>query len=897
MALLTRAWQGLKLVFLRNRLESDLEREFGFHLQMEIDRHVARGVPPAEARRLALRDFGGLDRASEEVRDARGITFWEGLRQDIRFGVRSLKRSPGYLLAAIVTLGLGIGANTAIFGVVNGVLLHPLPYRKSSELIRIRQDAPLLGQKDIGLAIAEVWDYRKALTTVDDVVEYHQMSFILLDHGQAHRVSTGVVSSSYFETFGVKLLFGRTFQAADDDLSAEPVLILSNAYWLKQFGGDESVVGRHVEMNDKVHTIVGILPPIPGYPDQNDVYMPTSACPFRARAQTTIANNRRAFAQLAVFARLKPGVSPERAGAQIAAAAQTFARARPDVYKLGVTGFEASLMPLEKDITQDVRPVIWMLLGTTGLILLIACANVANLSLSRTLRRERELALRTALGARRTRLVRQLMTESTMVAIAGGLFGLVLAWSASGLLAAFAGLFTPRAVDASIDGSVLLFALAVSVATGIGFGAIPAITARPALVPALKEGAAPAGDARRGLRVRSFLVVAQVAVGFALVTGAGLLLHSLRNLYATNLGYQHAEEVLSADVCCNFTRQGLDASTTAQSIYAGILQRTKALRGARLVAVTDAVPLSQIAPTDTSIHVDGQPAVDPLQAPHVDGRAASEDYFSLLGIPVLAGRTFVATDTVDSRRVAVINQTMSRLWASRDPVGTTFTVGGRGPKGGPPPTLLVVGVVGDVRQFAISDPAQAVFYMPVQQSGVFAGQLLIRTDGDPLRLSTAMRAAVRAVDPQVPVENVRTLEALREDKLTTPRLGAVLLAVFAGLALVITLAGLGAVIATSVSQRTREFGVRIALGASRGSVLGMVVRQGVGLLGVGLVLGVGGALTFGHVLSSYLYQTPVADPVVYAMVAALFLLTGLVACLGPARRAISTDPLLALRSE
>jgi putative ABC transport system permease protein len=895
MAILTRAWQGLKLVFLRNRLESDLEREFAFHLQMEIDRHVARGTPPAEARRLALRDFGGLDRTSEEVRDARGITFWEGLHQDVRFGVRSLKRSPGYLLAAIVTLGLGIGANTAIFGVVNGVLLHPLPYQNSSELIRIREDAPLLGQKDVGLAITEVWDYRKALTTVDDVVEYHQMSFILLDHGQAHRVWTGVVSSGYFDTFGVKPLFGRTFRATDDDLSAEPVLILSNAYWLKQFGGDQSVVGRHVEMNDKVHTIVGILPPIPGYPNQDDVYMPTSACPFRARAQTTIATNWRAFAQLAVFARLKPGISPERAGAQIATAAQTFARARPDVYKLGVTGFEASPVPLESEITQDVRPVIWMLLGTTGLILLIACANVANLSLSRSLRRERELALRTALGARRTRLVRQLMTESTMVAIAGGLFGLVLAWATSGLLAAFAGLFTPRAVDASIDGSVLLFALAVSVVTGIGFGAIPAMTARPALVSALKEGAAPAGDARRSLRVRSFLVVAQVAVGFALVTGAGLLLHSLRNLYAANLGYQHADTVLSADVCCNFSRQGLGHAATAQAIYAGILQRTKALAGARLVAVTDAVPLSQIAPTDTGIHVEGQPVVDPALAPRVDGRVASEDYFALLGIPILAGRAFMATDTADSRKVAVINQTMSRLWAARDPVGTTFTV--PGPTGEPPRTMLVVGVVGDVRQFAVDDPARPVFYMPMQQVPLFAGQLLIRTDGDPLQWSSAIRAVVRAVDPQVPVENVRTLEALREDKLTTPRLGAVLLAVFAGLALVITLAGLGAVIATSVSQRTREFGVRIALGASRGSVLGMVVRQGAWLLGVGLVLGVGGALTFGHVLSSYLYQTPVGDPVVYAIVAALFLLTGLAACLGPARRAISTDPLLALRSE
>jgi predicted permease len=895
MAILTRVRQGLRLAFTRRRLEADLKRELEFHLQMEIADRMARGSSLAEARRLALADFGGLDRSTEEVRDVRGVTFWDNLFQDIRYGLRSLGRAPGYALAAVVTLALGIGANTAIFSVLNSVLLHPLPYQDSGQLIRLRQDRPLIDQQDIGISIPEVWDYRKTLTTVENVVEYHEMNFILLDHGQAHRVKTGVVSSSYFDTFGVKPLFGRTFRVSDDVLSAAPVLVLSNAYWLKTFGGDSGVVGRQVEMNDKWHTIVGILPPIPGYPAPDDVYMPTSACPFRADAETRVATDRRAFFGLTVFARLKPGVTPARAGAEIASVAQAFGQAYGDVYRPSISGFQASAVPLEREITEEIRPVVWTLLATTALILFIACANVANLSLSRTLRRDRELALRTALGARRTRLVRQLLTESTMVALAGGLLGLALAWATRDLLAAFAALFTKSPVDAAIDARVLLFALAVSLVTGIGFGTLPALLARTGVV-ALKEGAAPSGDARRGVRLRAVLVVAQVALGFALVTGAGLLLRSFWNLYTAKLGYQHADTVLSAEVCCNFSRQ---RSTAGRAIFEQILARAESIPGVTQAAITDAVPLGGIAPSQAHVHIAGQPTVEYLLAPHVDGRVASDQYFSLLDIPILAGRSFTPADAADAPKVAVINQAMSRLWGARNPIGTTFESVVPPHRDDPVLVFTVVGIVGDVRQFAIDDPAEPVFYVPLHQSpkdGFFA-RLLLRTDADPLLLTADVRTAVRAVDPGVPVENVHTLEDLRESKLTTPRLGAALLSVFAGLALLITLAGLGAVVATSVSQRTREFGVRIALGASRRAVLGIVVREGAWMLGVGLVLGAGGALTFGHLLSPYLYQTPITDPVVYTLVVLLFTLTGLGACLGPARRAVTIDPLLALRSE
>ena len=901
MSFLTRVRQGLRLLTGRGRLEADFQKEVRFHLQMETDQHVAAGMAPDEARRVALRDFGGVDRSTEELRDARGVTFWDNLIQDVKYGMRSLRRSPGYTLAAVVTLGLGIGANTAIFGVVNGVLLHPLPYQDSDRLIRINQDLPLNHRSNVGVAIAEVWDYRSNLSTVTDVVEYHQMSFILLDQGNADRVPTGVVSSSYFTTFGVKPLFGRTFKESDDVLGAEPVLVLSNAYWLKHFGGDAHVVGQHVTMNDKVHTIVGILPPIPGYPAENDVYMPTSACPFRAAAQLRIPQNRRAFGALAVFARLKPGVSESQADADIRHVATTFADARPDVYKRATSGFTGNASLLEGEITHDARPVVWILLATTGLVLLIACANVANLSLSRTLRRDRELALRTALGARRGRIVRQLLTEHTIVAVAGGVLGVGLAWTTSGMLASFAHLFTPRAVDASVDGTVLLFALAVSILTGLGFGAIPALASRPAVVSALKDGAAQAGDNRRGLRLRAGLVVAQVAVGFALVSGAGLLLESVYRLYTTDLGFKNSEKVLTAEICCNFSVQGQkkEDGPRALRIYQGILDRAAAIPGVVDAGITSTLPQSQSgAPPLQGVSLEGMGSVDPSRLPQANQDFTSEDYFKAIGTPLLAGRFFTSSDGPDSQPVAIIDQSMAAMWKGRDPVGLHFTAGTAAPGQPDPPAYLVVGVISDVRQFGVDQPALAQFYTPLRQMpGPIAAQIVLRTNGDPVGLTSALRAAVRDVNPGVPVENVKTLEALRDTQLTTPRLGALMLSVFAALALGITLAGLGAVIATTVSQRTREFGVRMALGASRGSVLAMVLRQGAWMVGAGLALGVGGAVLAGGALKAYLYETPPTNPALYAVVALLFIVAGLLACLGPARRATGIDPLQALRAE
>jgi len=889
--LLTRVFQAVRLARRRGQLNDDVRRELAFHLQMEIDERVRAGMPPREARRTALRDFGGVDRVQEEVRDIRGATFWDDLRQDARYGVRMLLRSPGYALAAVLTLGLGIGANAAIFSIVNSVLLAPLPYGNGNELVLIRQSAPGIGRPDTGVSIAEMADYRAQLTTVQDVAEYHAMSFILIDESGPDRINTGVVSPHYFDLFRVKPLVGRAFIAADDAPDAEPVLMLSHKYWLEKFAGDDKVVGRVVQLNNRPHRIVGILPPIPQYPTDNDVYMPTSACPFRAKAASTMEFGRRTFSGLHVFARLRSGRTAGEAAAEVSALAENWVRVAPAVYRPDQTGFAAGVARLDQELTANAKPILLSLLGATGLVLLISCANVANLSLARTFRRAREIAVRSALGAGRGRLARQLVVESTLVGIAGGAVGLVVAWSSAGLLGAFASLFTPRVVDPALDGTVLWFTLAISVGTGLLFGLAPAVTVRTVLTEALKEGAPLVGYSPRSQRLRAVLVVGQVTVCFALAVGAGLLLRSLYRLSSVDLGFE-SRQVLTAEVFGNWSHQ--TSEDDLLNFYAAVLDKVRAIPGVRAAAITNAVPLGNIVPGERPIRIEGvsPPGVETAMLPLADQNLASDQYFETLGVPVILGRSIEPTDRAWSTPVAVINETMAKLWGGKDPIGSRFRIEIQEPM-----DFTVVGVVRDFRQYGLDRPAIAQYYTPVAQSLGLGGRLLVRTESSPLWYASAVKSAVASVDREVPVEDIDTLAALRANRLLSPRLVTALLAAFAVIALVITVMGLAAVIATSVSQRTREFGLRMALGASAGSVLRMVVTQGVRLVVIGLVAGAAGALAFGRLFERYLYETRPTDLRVIGGVAVLFLIAAMFACLIPARRATAIDPLLALKTD
>ena len=816
------------------------------------------------------------------------MSWFDELRQDVRYGTRSLARRPGYTALAMLTLGLGIGANTAIFSVINGVLLKPLPYEHGDRLEIVRQSAPLSGQAQMGVAIAEYYDYREQAKVFDGLVEYHQMNFDLLNRGEPDRVDAGVVSHNFFDLLGITPILGRSFVKADDQPGADAVLILSHRYWRQKFGADPGIVGRMFEMNDRPHRVIGVLPNVPHYPQENDVYMPVLACPFRAAAERNIAQNRRAFGGLSVFGRLGAGVSHEQAASAVSTINQRFVSEYPAVYRAASSGFRATTLELRRALTDGARDLLLILLGITSLVLLIACANVASLTLARMLGRDRELAMRSALGAGRGRLVRQLLTESTLVAMAGGLVGVLFALGTVDMLTRFVGRFTTRTGEVSIDVSVLLFTLMVSLVTGILFGTLPALGTRVSLVNALKDGSNQAGDLMGRRHMQSALIVAQVAVSVVLLVGAGLLLTSFLRLQQVDAGYR-SDGVLSAQVYGNFSRYG--NINALRRLYLPILDRLDGQPGVVSSAITNAVPLAGAAPGTTRFDIEGRIADDPNLRPTTDVRVASDRYFETIGIPLVSGRVFNRFDTQESLPVAVINSAMARYWQNSNPIGTRISTNRK-------TWLTVVGVVGDVRQFGLAVPTVAQIYVPLSQSpNNFAGQVLVRTVDDPARFEATLRQTVHAVDPNQPVEAVRTLDDLRAEALAAPRLTATLLAIFAALALLMTLAGIGGVIATSVTARTREFGVRMALGAGRDTVLAMVVRQGVTLVAIGLAIGLAGALAMSRVLSAYLYQTTPHDPIVLVVVAAAFLLAGAVACLGPARRATLVDPLVALRTE
>jgi putative ABC transport system permease protein len=809
------------------------------------------------------------------------------LIRDIRYGIRTLVKNRGFAAVAIATLGLGIGANTAVFSAIDGVLLKPLPYTSGDRLVVVRQSAPLAGRPDAGVSIKELYDYREQTAAFDALVEYHQMNFDLLKRGEPDRVDVGVVSHDFFDVLGIRPILGRTFAARDDAPGADAVLILSYSYWQSKFGGDPGIVGQVFQMNDRPHTVVGVLPNVPHYPQENDVYMPVSACPFRAAAEKRIDQNRRAFSLLVVFGRLKAGISRELAASEVKSVCSHFTSANPSVYRAGA-GFTATTLPVRDELTRNAKPLLLILLATTSLILLVACANVANLTLARLLRRDRELAIRAAMGAGRSALVRQLLTESTLLSLAGGAVGLIFASLTISLLTAFVGRFTSRTTEIGIDPWVLAFTLLVSVATGVVFGTFPALASRADLATAMKQGTRGGGESRGRRRLQGSLIVAQVAVSVVLLVGAGLLLSSFYRLQKVDPGYR-GDRVMSAEAFGNFSKYQTPDSLIR--VYEAVIRRLEAEPGVVSVAVTNAVPLSASQPNTAPFQIEGRASDDPDKRPTADVRVITPNYFQTLGVALVAGRAFGDRDRREAPLVAIVNRSMTRYWDRQEPIGSrvSFDNGQT--------WRTVVGVVPDMKQFGLEQQSVAQVYMPLAQSQGLAGRFLVRTTGDPLAAAKMIREDVHAEDPNMPIENVRTLDELRARYLATPRLTATLLGIFAALALVVTLTGITGVIATSVSQRLQEFGVRMALGARRDHVLWLVFAQGLTLVTLGLGIGVVAAAALTRALSAYLFDTRPTDPATFAAVGLTFVVGGILACLGPAWRATNADPIIALRAE
>jgi putative ABC transport system permease protein len=816
---------------------------------------------------------------------------WQILRADCSYAFRMMHRNLGFTLVAVLTLALGIGTNTAIFSVVHAVLLRPLPYPHSEQLVFLRQMERNVGQPDLGFSVPEIKDYRAQNRTLAGLVEYHNMNFTLFGHGDPERVRTGVVSSNFFDLFGVNPLLGRTLLSDDEKLGAPPVLMLSYEYWKNNFGSDPQIVGKTFEMNDKVHTVIGVLPPVPQYPNEVDVYMPTSACPFRSNTRHIEGRDMR---MMEVFGRLKPGVTVAQANADISAVSAGLKAAYPKFYPDDV-GFASLTTPLQSELTQQARPTLLLLLAAAAFVLLIACANVANLTLSRMARRERELAVRTALGAGRTRLLRQLLTESFLIAGVGGLLGLLLAYGSLQLLTDFVGRLTPRAREIHVDSTVLLFTSLAALGTSIVFGTLSAVFSRANVSASLKEGSAAAGTGRRQNRMRSALIVCQVAFSFVLLIGAGLLLRSLIKMQQVDSGIV-PQRVLAMRTSFNWAKYTTDEN--ARAVVRSLLDRLKTEPGVLSVAVSNRYPFEPEAivqgpeAVSFSFQIEGR-QLKPGEAPRVSTYASvSPDYFKTLGIPLKAGRLFADTDSADLRApdVVLINEAAKRIyWPDEDPIGKRVSSDGEH-------WAAIVGIVGDVREFGL-DHAPAPEFYGAQAQGAEPACVIVRTIAEPRSTARALTRAIHDVDPQTAVTHVLTIEQARDESMASPRVTATLLGIFAGLALLIATAGIGGVMALLVSQRVREIGIRIALGARRAKILQMVLGQGFGLAALGIAIGVAGALALTGLVKSLLFEVSPNDVWTFSVVSLTLLGAAALASYLPARRAASIDPNEALRAE
>jgi predicted permease len=871
--------------FRSGAFEDSLDAELRLHLELETDANIRRGMSPAEARAEARRAFGSVAEIKDGCRDSWGLQTLDVLLQDVRFGLRSLRKHAGYTAVIVLTLALGIGANTAIFSVVHAVLLAPLPYANGDRLVEIRQEAPGIGIPDLSLSAKEVADYRARARTLDAVVEYHQMSFNLLGRGEASRVQTGVVSANFFDVLGVRPLLGRTFVAADDAKDAPPVLVLGYDYWQRALGGDPHIVGRTFEMNDRVHTVVGVLPPVPQYPQANDLYMPVSACPFRSAPQM-VAN--RSGRMVSAIGRLRRGASATRASADLAdIAARLVAEHPADYTGAAAAGFTTVALPVRDELTRQARPTLLVLLAITGFVLLLVCANVANLMLARVAGRERELTLRAALGAGRGRIARQLLTESLMLAIAGGALGILFAGLVQQMLVTFTARFTPRAAEIALDPAVLLFAGAVSLATGIVFGMVPACSRRGQPGEGLKAGHRASGSDRT--RARRALVAAQVAISFVLLIGAGLLVRSFVRLVQVDAGF-NAERVLTMRVTLDWVKY--DTAAKRREFFARVLDRLHEESGVTASAVSLGFPLDESMPANGGLTIEGHPRPTDQPPPQADFRIVSPEYFRTVGMQVVRGRAFADGDRSGAPDVAIVNlSAMRHLFGGEDPVGrrVSFDDGKRWAR--------VVGLVNDVRQYGLSRPPADEVYVPLAQNGPLAGTVLLRTAGDPRALVRAVQGIVRGIDPQQPISHVQTLEDARHNALASPRLTMLLTSLFAAIALVMTASGIAAVVSFAVTSRLSEIGVRMALGAPRASVVRMMVRQGLAPVASGLIAGLLLALPLAHGASRLLFDTRPTDPPTFAAVAMLLAAVAALAALLPARRAAAVDPIQALRED
>jgi putative ABC transport system permease protein len=804
------------------------------------------------------------------------------IRQDIRYAFRRLVKSPAFTLVALMTLALGIGANTAIFSVVNAVLLQPLPYRDSHEIVGIfhvsdGQRAPMSGPNFI--------DVKARASTLQDAAAYTRTSQILTGRGEPLGLAGARVSASLFDLLGVRPVVGRTFVAGENEPGRTRVAVLSHALWQERFGGDAAVVGTLVTLDGVPHEVVGVMPAGFSFPAGRVIWTPL------AYTDDLLAKQRSAW-YLTGVGRMRPGVSAAQVRAEVEAIGGQLAAQYPNSNEgLGLTA-----VPLHEAMVGDVRKAFWVLLGAVGFVLLIACVNVANLLLARAASRESEIAVRSALGAGRGRLVRQLLTESMLLGVAGGACGLLLAVWGIEALVALEPQGIPRLAEVRVDPMVIAFTMAVSLATGLLFGLVPAFqSTRGGVASTLKEAGRGALSTRGATRMRTTLVVAELALAVTLLAGAGLLIRSFTRLAAVDPGFE-VQPALTFGLSLPGTRYGEEAQRIA--FFDQLLQRLEAIPGVEAAAAVLSLPLTG-ASVVLTFEVEGRPPIPPAQQPAMQVRVATAEYFRTIGIPLERGRLFTDADRMNTPQVVLITAAAAeQYFPGEDPIGQRITLGWRRGEGRPNAGGEVVGIIGDIKDEGLAEPDPPQIYLPYAQLPLAAMSVVLKTAVPPASVAEQARAAVYSLDGNLAVANVRTLDEVVARSISQPRFYMTLLTIFAGVALALAAIGIFGVLSYGVAQRTREIGIRMALGADHRTVLGLIVREAMVMTGGGVLLGVAAAFLLTEwLVSTLLFDTSPHDPMTFAVVAVVLTFVSLAAAYVPARRATRVDPIEALRAE
>jgi len=876
----------LSRLFRKSKQDAQLDSELRFHVEQQTADNTAAGMPQDEARRRALAQFGGLESRKEETRDARGTHFLETLLQDIRYAFRTLRKSPSFTAIAVLTLALGIGANTAIFSVVNAVLLRSLPYSNPEQLVSLSDAPPQQPDARGGFSYVNFAECRAQNTIFSEMAgnQFHGMT--LTGAGEPAELNIAIVTPEIFSLLEAKPLLGRTFLSQDGKQGAAPVAVISEGLWRNRFSSNPNLVGKSISLDKRSFTVVGVMPAGFRFPlnISEDVWIPLVQDPLFGPWMSRVGGH-----WLTVMARLKPGVSLAQAQAEMDALGVRLAKEHPSQN----SGWTLHVTPYQQSMVGDVKSALLILLGAVGLILLIACANIANLLLSRATSRAKEISLRIALGARRSRIVRQLLTESAVLGLLGGVIGILLAvWAVWGLQS-----FLPSEVTSinsiHVGGSVLGFALLLSLLSALVFGLAPALLSTPSNLQAnINDAGGRTGQRASGRRARSLLAVVEISLALVLLVGGGLLIRSFLLLTSVSPGFDPRNIIVSGVSLPQF-----QYSTPQQwtSFSNNLLARLQAQPGLHDTAIAAPLPVTD-GFINLAFDIVGNPALPPGQSITADYVTVSPNYFQVMHIPILRGRLFSQQDSPSAPRVALISETLAhRYFPNQNPLGRQLNFGFAASGGNAP--REIVGVVGDVRDVSLGQEPGPMMYVPFAQAPLWGGDIVVRSSLSTSAIAASIRQSVHAIDSDLPLSDAVSFADGLGQSVSQERFRTFLLGVFSALALILAAVGIFGVLSYSASQRTHEIGVRIALGAQRRDVLRLILGQGTRLALVGLGVGLLAAFLLTRFMATLLYGVTAYDPVTFAGAALLLLGVVLLACYIPARRAMKVDPMVALRYE